>query len=220
MTSRKWLVPLLLSLPLAALVLFLGGCLPVGLGDPETSKVDPRLVGVWEELKEDGSPKGTVSVLVPFDGRAYLMRTLEIERGETVRVKPGEGSYKAWLTTIEGKTFLTAQPLYLKEGLAGAKVPGFIVARVDLAADGTKLQAFSVNGGFAALEPLKKLQGHLDYEAPAEGEKVLSEADARALLRKVIAENVSNEELYDTSARFVRVTDPAVLKAVFEGVVG
>lgn len=112
MSKRKWLLPMLLSLPLAAVVLFLGGCLPVGLGDPEASKVDPKLVGAWQD---DGDG---VVVLLPFDGRAYLMRTVEVERtDEGVELEPGEGCYKAWLTTIEGRTFLTAQPLYLREAV-------------------------------------------------------------------------------------------------------
>jgi hypothetical protein len=220
MTSRKWLLPVLLSLPLAAVILFLGGCLPVGLGDPEASKVDAKLVGVWEAV-EDGAPKGSLVALLPFDGRAYLMRSAEIERtADGVKVKPGEGCYKAWLTPIDGRLFLTAQPLYLKEALGDSNVPGFMVLRVDLSDDGTKLTGWGVGTDFPALEPLAKLPGHVSYEKPAEGEKVLTEDEARALLRKVIAENLANPELYDGSGEYVRVTDKAVLKALFASVIG
>ena len=220
MSKRRWLLPLLLSLPLAAFILFLGGCLPVGLGDPEASKVDARLTGVWEEL-DNGAPKGTLVALVPFDGRAHLMRTAAIERtADGVKVKAGEGCYKAWVTAIGGRTFVTAQPLYLKEALGDAKMPGFIVLRVDLAADGSKLKVWAIDGDFEPLAPLAKLPGHMSYEPPPAGEKTLSEEEARALLRKVIEENAGNEKLYDGTAEYARVTDKAVLKALFEGVIG
>jgi len=138
MSSRKWLLPLLLSLPLAAIVLFLGACLPVGLGDPEASKVDARLAGAWAAA--DGN---VVVVLLPFDGRAYLMRSVEVERTEEgVKLKPGEGCFKAWLTAVEGRTFLTAQPLYLREAVeAGAKPPGHFVAALTLSEDGARVEA-------------------------------------------------------------------------------
>jgi hypothetical protein len=217
MTKRRWLLPLLLSLPLAAVVLFLGGCLPVGLGDPEASKVDPNLAGVWQESK-DGLRDDSIAVLVPFDSRSYLLRFAKLD--EAGKVKESQGFYKAWLTTVEGKTFLTAQPLYLKEALDGKHTPGFVVGRIVLAADRTKLTVRPINGDFPALAPLKKLPGHVSYAAPAAGEKTLSDDEARALFRKVIAENVDNEELYDKSGDFLRVTDKQILKAIFEDVIG
>ena len=63
--KRRWLLPLLLSLPLAAFVLFLGGCLPVGLGDPEASKVDLKLVGAWQDAEHG------VVVLLPALIKAF-----------------------------------------------------------------------------------------------------------------------------------------------------
>jgi hypothetical protein len=218
MSSKKWLLPLLLSLPLAALVLFLGGCLPVGLGDPEASKVDPRLVGVWSEAEEeeDDGEDGVV-VLLPFDGRAYVLRSVEIERTKDgVEVKR-EGLYKAWLTTIEGRTFLTAQPLYLREAVEG-KLPGFFVAQLKLSGDGTTVDVKGVDPSFPALAPLKALPGHMEYEPPAAGAKAPTEDEARALLRKVIAENLDDDELLSLAARYKRVTDKLLLKALFEGV--
>jgi len=218
MSSRKWLLPLLLSLPLAAIVLFLGACLPVGLGDPEASKVDARLAGAWAAA--DGN---VVVVLLPFDGRAYLMRSVEVERTEEgVKLKPGEGCFKAWLTAVEGRTFLTAQPLYLREAVeAGAKPPGHFVAALTLSEDGARIEARGVDPDFPALTPLKALPGHMSYEAPAKGAEPPSEDEAKALLTKVIAENVGNDKLYvEDVAHYARVTDKALLKALFESVIG
>lgn len=220
MSSRKWLLPLLLSLPLAAVVLFLGACLPVGVGDPETSKVDPTLVGTWAEVKADGT-EGDILVLLPFDGRAYVMRSVRVERTDNkVELQPGEGLYKAWLTTIEGRTFLTARPLYAPEAVTDGKPPGFFVAKVEISKDGTTVEAMGVDPEFEALAPLKALPGHMSYEAPAEGAKPPSEDEARALLRKVIASNVGNKKLYSMTVQYKRVTDKALLKALFESVIG
>lgn len=213
MSKRKWLLPLLLSLPLAAVILFLGGCLPVGLGDPEASKIDLKLVGAWQD-EGDG-----VVVLLPFDGRAYLMRTLEVERTEEgIELEPGEGCYKAWLTTIEGRTFLTAQPLYLREAVQDGKVPGLFVAAVKLSDDGSRIEARAIDPDFPALAPLKTMPGHMSYEP---GGKAPTEEEAKALLRKVVAENAGNDKLYiEDLAKYARVTDKALLKAIFEGVIG
>jgi hypothetical protein len=218
MARKQWLVPLLVALPLAAIVLALGACLPVGLGDPETSRVEARLAGVWAEIEDDGE-EGNIVVLVPFDARAYLLRTVEVERtADGVKVK-SEGAYKAWLTPIGGRTFLSARPLYLPEALdPERKRPGILVARLEVAADGTTVDARGLDTGFAALAPLKLLPGHIEYEEPKEGETAPTEAEARALLQRVVEKNLDNEALYEGHVRYRRVTDKKTLKALFEGV--
>ncbi|MCK6460314.1 MAG: hypothetical protein L6Q95_10530 [Planctomycetes bacterium] len=219
MASRNWILPLLLSLPVAAVVLFLGACLPVGAGDPEASRIDERLAGTWVEINEDGSD-GDVVVLLPFDGRAYAMRSVKIDRsGGGARIE-SEGLYKAWLAAIGGVTFLTAQPLYPREAVADGKVPGFLVAAIALAEDGGKAEARGVDPGFDALAPLRALPGHASYEPPAEGAKVPTGEEARALLGRVLAEHGRNPKLYSVTVTYRRLTDKALLKALFETVTG
>lgn len=219
MASRKWLLPLLLSLPLAAVVLFLGACLPVGAGDPEASKVDARLAGVWAEINEDGS-EGDVVVLLPFDSRAYVMRSVKVDRTKGGVEIESEGLYKAWLATIGGVTFVTAQPLYPREAVADGKIPGLFVAAVTLSEDGTEIEAKGVDPGFDALADLRALPGHVSYEPPPEGAKVPTEKEARALLEKVLVEHARNGKLYSVTVKYRRVTDKALLRALFESVTG
>jgi hypothetical protein len=219
MASRKWLLPLLLSLPLAAVVLFLGACLPVGAGDPETSKIDARLAGTWTEVNEDGSD-GDVVVLLPFDGRAYVMRSVKVDRTKGGVEIESEGLYKAWLTTIAGATFLSVQPLYPREVVADGKVPGLFVAAVELSDDGMKVEARGVDPDFEALAQLRALPGHVSYEPPPEGAKVATEKEAVELLGKVLAEHAKNPKLYSVTVRYRRVTDKALLRALFETVTG
>jgi hypothetical protein len=218
MRSRKWLVPLLLSVPLAAVVLHLGACLPVGAGDPEASRADARLAGTWTEINEDGSD-GDVVVLLPFDARAYVMRSVKVDRAGGIEIG-SEGLYKAWLTTIEGVTFFTAQPLYPHDAVPGGKVPGVFVAAVALSEDGTEVEAKAVDPDFEALKPLRALPGHMSYEAPAEGAKAPTEDEAKALLGRTLAQHAKNPKLYSISVKYRRVTDKALLKALFESVTG
>ncbi|HEX5138375.1 MAG TPA: hypothetical protein VFY93_15470 [Planctomycetota bacterium] len=219
MASRKWLLPLLLSLPLAAVVLFLGGCLPVGAGDPEKSKVDDKLAGTWIEVRDDGTD-GDAVVLLPFDGRAYVLRSVKIDRTGDKEVIESEGLYKAWLTTIGDTTFLTAQPLYPREALAGAKVPGLFVAAVKVAEDGANVEAKGVDPGYEALAPLRALPGHMSYEPRAEGAKAPTEDEAKALLQRVLAERGNDPKLYSLTVTYRRVKDPGLMKLLFESVIG
>jgi hypothetical protein len=219
MASRPWILPLVLSLPIAAVVLFLGACLPVGAGDPEASKVDARLAGTWVEINEDGSD-GDVVVLLPFDGRAYAMRSVKIDRsGGGARID-SEGLYKAWLAPIGGVTFVTAQPLYPREAVADGKIPGLFVAAVTLSEDGTEIEAKGVDPGFEALAELRALPGHVSYEPPPEGAKVPTGKEARALLEKVLSEHGRNGKLYSVTVKYRRARDKALLRALFETVTG
>ncbi len=219
MASRPWFLPLLLSLPLAAAVLFLDACLPVGAGDPERSNVDGKLAGVWVEVNEDGSD-GDVVVMLPFDGRAYVMRSVKIDRtGGGARIE-SEGLYKAWLTTIGGVRFVTAEPLYAREAVADGKIPGLFIAAVELSEDGTKVAAKGVDPGFDALAPLRALPGHVSYEPPAEGAMIPTAGEATALLARVLAEHAKNPKLYSVTVTYRRATEKALFRILFETVTG
>lgn len=219
--ALRWIVPLLLSLPLAIVVLGLGACLPVALGDPETSRVDPRLAGVWTDAGVE--PMKDVLVLLPFDSRTYVLlaaeKTSDNEGHTHFAVR---GQYKAWLTTIKEQTFISLEPLYLREALEPKDaMPGYIVARISLSEDGNRVEALSIDPDFPALAPLKALPGHIKYERPEAGEpapEALSPKEARALLERVVTENIDNEHLYDTTV-YRRVTDKAILRALFPDVV-
>ena len=122
---------MLVIIPLLAGLL---ACMPVPIGDPERSRIDPQMSGWW--LMEEGS-RATLYVLRPYDKRTWLVISVDVEKGRAAEFEvPGvtaagdllavlqkqdvgqEGIvgdaptvYKAWLTRLGGKRFMTWEPV-------------------------------------------------------------------------------------------------------------
>ena len=116
-------------------------CLKAPIGDPETSKLNPKLTGVWLGKIEDDL---TFLVLQPFDKRTYLVGWFgpesdeDADEGENpeketpqkdeaneddAKTKTGETKldqinlkkvyiFKGWLTTIGGQKFMCWEPKF------------------------------------------------------------------------------------------------------------
>lgn len=168
----------LVWLALLATALVLASCLPVRVGDPEQSRVDARLNGIW--LMEDEDNPGQFWFFRPWDSRSWLL----IVSGNDVG--PGEALVsKAWMTELGGKPFLVLEP-------AAAAPPAspkagdypfsnfrWMVLRPDRL-DGDTIEMRPVDENFGGLE------------------NVATSADAG----RIIAENADNPALYgDDPAR-------------------
>lgn len=117
----------LLMIPVLAGLL---ACMPVPIGDPERSRVDPGMTGVWFMILEDDF---TFVTIAPYDKRTWAVRMLELDADiETGDGEPGYEDmlaalddadpdyddvtyYKVWRTRLRGKWFMTWEPL----GLSG-----------------------------------------------------------------------------------------------------
>lgn len=138
MTSRTrslgGLALMLLIIPIFAGLL---ACMPVPIGDPERSKIDPDLTGIWVLLSgEENAGDVGFYVFEPYDKRTWLLAGIGIQAGDRVdlnkydfstyegyeslakneTVSP-EGIYadaigleKAWLTKLGGEQFFTWEP--------------------------------------------------------------------------------------------------------------
>lgn len=141
---------LLLALALLAV---LTACLPVPVGDPEKSRVDPGLTGAWRVAGADDSQ--LLMMLDPWDKRTWLVTLIGLgAAGDTVasddsgsgkaavpqvpfnaasadgfRVE-NLGVYKCWLTRIGGETFMTWESKTLSETLPGMAPQQWWVFRV------------------------------------------------------------------------------------------
>jgi len=136
-------------------------CLKAPIGDPETSKLDPKLTGVW--LGKDGDEFGML-VLQPFDKRTYLVGWFESESDEDPdkaedpekeepqkeaaneeEAKPKDGEkkldqinfkegmlFKGWLTTIGGQQFMCWEPKFVFDEKHGMKPKAWFVWKVIL----------------------------------------------------------------------------------------
>jgi len=130
---------LLLTLVLLAV---LTSCLPVPVGDPEKSRVDPGLSGAWRVAgAEDGQ---LLMVMDPWDKRTWLVTLIGLTAADDNVAGDGSGAgpagdaqvpfkaanadtfrveslgvYKCWLTRIGGETFMTWETKTLSETLPG-----------------------------------------------------------------------------------------------------
>ncbi len=110
-------------------------CMPVPVGDPERSRIDPAMNGWWVMTDEDGD--AALCVLRPYDKRTWLVIRVSIEKGDAAEIDQLEiktagdmltvlgttrvgaqgivgtspAVYKSWLTRIGGELFMTWEPV-------------------------------------------------------------------------------------------------------------
>lgn len=211
---------------LAIIPIFVGllACMPVPIGNPEKSRIDPEISGVW--LAADNSSFEGVYMYQPWDKRTWLVVGVPIEEGpefagESISISSAEDAitaleeqtigddgitasaavvYKAWLTKLGGKIFMTWEPI----GGAyedGANVPDYwFVWRVEKEAPG-KLEFFIVNPEHDAFEGASQAtEAFLEENETEDAQEYLRQLNKmrpkwERALRKV-AKNVDDEELY------------------------
>jgi hypothetical protein len=188
--TRKWIF----SVAVIALAIALAGCLPIPLGDPETSKVDESLVGVWI-LKPGSNDMTELLAVMPYDARTYLISDMKYSKRTGGGYNPrGQMNTKAWLTSVAGETFVTAElkdPKLLVEDTGKA----YYVAKLTRHGDEVTLHAVD-----------EQFIKDANVTKPAE-------------LTKVITENLKNPKLYEAdAATFVKAGPEKAeeLKAVFD----
>lgn len=122
----------LLMLAIIPGIVGLLACLPVPIGDPERSRIDPMITGVWLGL-DDNQP--AFYAFEPYDKRTWLLTIVPIEEGneaewedyqlskyadlnrlienesvgEDGATTTGVSLYKAWRTKLGGEWFMTLE---------------------------------------------------------------------------------------------------------------
>jgi hypothetical protein len=130
----------LLMLMILPAIVGLLACLPVPIGDPERSRVDPEITGVWAIVADSET---VFYVFEPFDKRTWLLTGVPLEEGDNadfsdydlssyeglVRLMETEAvgedgatatemvMYKTWMTKLGGVWFMTWEP----KGLFGSE---------------------------------------------------------------------------------------------------
>jgi len=169
-----------LMLAIIPVIVGLLACLPVPVGDPERSRIDPELNGIWA-LTSEGSDDGYY-LFRPWDKRTWLVLGVEDDGGE---VKPA-AVYKAWLKKLGGATFMTWE---MAGGMRddGSFLPEYwIVFRMEKdGADRVVLHMLDAEyGGFG------------DFPKP-DGYDGNYAKDMRGKFERVIRKNVDDEALYE-----------------------
>jgi len=131
---------------LGLFLLALMACLQVPVGNPEKSRVDPALSGVWR-VRQEGKSSESLWIIEPWDARTWILTTLDAEdddsADEAAATTPADvltqlesrglesiDAYKAWLATFSGVRFLVLEPKQALRDLAGEKPEFWVVFKV------------------------------------------------------------------------------------------
>ena len=199
------------ALMLVIIPIFAGllACMPVPIGDPERSRVDPGLNGAWI-LDLDNDP--AIYQFLPWDKRSWLMMGTEIEAGDKfegelpVLETPEDYAaalehlsigidgitarsvviYKVWMAKIGGQKFMTWELLgpANKDGRAPPEL--WFVFKVTKN-DANQYELLMLDGDSDVFD---------DIPTPEEYDGKDYAADMRRNFERVIKRNVDNEELY------------------------
>ena len=177
------------ALMLVIIPIFAGllACMPVPVGNPERSRIDSELSGVWA-MMEDGAESGHY-LFRPYDKRTWLVVGVEDSGSGTAQV------YKAWVAKLGGEQFLTWEQAggFNKDGSVQAKF--WYVFRVEKnGADEVSLHMLDYE--FSGFEDLPNPDNY-------DGNYV---KDQRRAFERVIKKNVDNEEMYDDAVKLRRLT--------------
>ncbi len=140
---RRTLAGRLLTLALLPVLLGVLACieLPVPVGNPERSRIDPALSGMWYEI-EDG--EAAILLLEAWDKRTWLATWLQIDCEQAGCLEDGIVSgladhdfdvdatwiNKAWLTKLGGERFMTWETKLLGDEDTGQTPQAWWVFRV------------------------------------------------------------------------------------------
>jgi hypothetical protein len=193
----------MLALVLIPIFAGLLACMPVPIGDPERSRIDPEMTGVWAVLSSgEYTDAPGFYVFEPYDKRTWLVSGAGLEEGddsdlskydlslyegfvELAATEPARldniyieriGFYKAWLKKLGGEVFMTWEPkLALDDGIAEPEL-WFVYRIFKDGPDTIRMQL--VNGESDLFKDVKK---------------------TRRAYERVISKNADNPELYGFS---------------------
>lgn len=195
----------ILMLVIIPVIVGLLACMPVPIGDPERSRIDPNITGIWAVIDGDDD---AFFVFEPYDKRTWLATFVPIEEGneadlddleleshsdpaELIDKEPVVGSngvtagkisnFKAWRTKLGGEWFMTLEPKMVIDNEDFAPEVWWVF-RIDRPDENT-------------------------VDLIALGDDLFRDVDkTRRAYERIIKKNAKNEDLYsDDVTRMVRV---------------
>jgi hypothetical protein len=198
-----------LMLIIIPVIVGLLACMPVPIGNPERSKLDPNLTGVWVTLSnEELADEVVFYIFEPYDKRTWLITGLHIAEGEDADLSQYDLStykgiakmaatepvrdenvyadgivvYKAWLTRLGGERFMTWEPkILLDDGISEPEI--WFVYRI-IQDDADTIRMNFISGENSLFKGVK---------------------ETRRAYEKVIRKNADNPELYDDDDFVIRL---------------
>lgn len=232
----------IVSLPV---ILGLLACLPVPLGDPEKSRIDPDLSGMWimdgesivlmepfdkrswlltmanliNDVDECGSDESSDEEDEEDDGYIALVNNIE-KLGAKCITADAVSLFKAWRVRLGGEWFMTWEVKGYHDdeyGFTSEFWYGFRIEKSDL----DEFSLLMINGeSYEGFDDLDKLELLKDMDPPYDSRALKK---ARRAVERVIARNVDDEELYDDSPWVFHRVEPEhhdMFESILEDVLG
>lgn len=181
-------------------------CLPVPIGDPERSRIDSGITGIWASLRPGND---AFYAFEPYDKRTWLLTGIPIEAGRNAdpgnfdvdtyaglerlvdNVSVGADGvtatsiimYKAWLSKMAGEWFITWEPKGLidKDGFA----PEYWLVFKLIRPDANTMELYMVDGEEDVFQGVAK---------------------TRRAYERVLKRNIGNDDIFDSEPiRLIRV---------------
>ena len=199
--TRSAIGAILMSAIVPAIVGLLA-CMPVPIGNPERSRIDPDISGVWAML---GDGDEAFYAFEPYDKRTWLLTGVPIEEGEEADLSEydldtyedlvvlmknepvGNNGvaatsmimYKAWRTRLGGEWFMTWEP----KGLFGGDGfnPDYWMVLKFTKPDADTINLYLVNGEAEVFHDVQKTRRAYErvLKKNLENEDVISEEPLR-----------------------------------------
>ena len=223
MRSISGAMLMLMIIPIFAGVL---ACMPVPIGNPERSRIDPDITGSW--IMEDGSD-ADLYLYQPFDKRSWLVVGAQIEKGseaeiDELEIESAEDAlaalrkypagaagitststiaFKVWLTKLGGEVFMTWEPV---GGMNrdGSFTPEYWFVFKVVKETESRISLYLVNSEY---------EGFADITKPEDYEGDDYPGDMRRTWERAIRKHVEDSELYGDPWTLHRVPTEDVEKA-------
>lgn len=201
----------ILMLAIVPAIIGLLACMPVPIGDPERSRIDPDITGVWVWLK--GGSGAAFYTFEPYDKRTWLLTGVVLESGvDSEATEYDPSTYAALTELIENETIGP-------DGITATEITLYKVWRTKLG--GEWFMTWEPKGLFddEAFVPESWLAFRID-RPDADTLQLLLITDTlfedvdktRRAFERVVKKNARNPELYeDDPITMVRI-DPAHFK--------
>ena len=229
------LIGAMLMLMIIPMVAGLLACMPVPIGDPDRSRIDPDLTGPW--IMDTGG-EFNLYLFQPYDRRTWLVVGAQFEEGSeaefdgldlesaddvlaALRTYPiGEDGitskttilFKAWLTKLGGEQFMTWEPL------GGIRDDGSLTAQYWFVFKVVKEESDRV--GLYLMDP--GFEGFADITKPDEYEGDDYPGAMRRTWERAIRKHIEDNEIYEEQWTLHRVPPNDVESAaeLLEEVIG
>lgn len=210
------------------LIVGLLACLPVPIGDPERSRIDADISGLWMKLQRGEDPAAIL--FEPYDKRTWLVTLFSLELddencdvsdeeptsyteimselrrlGGSCLDYSGHEAYKAWKTKLGDSWFMTWEPKGVLDEEYGYEPEFWLGFRLDKTGP-EKFTLWMIDADSAVFEELQgnKSLDKLDEEGIPRDPATLK--SARRALERVVRRHADSEEMYaDDKLAFYRI---------------